>query len=278
LKQGGAFFVERFNEYLNRIFSMDEQFNQKRFVIKLGSSTVVDAEDNIKTEVLDRVASQASLMVDRGFDIAIVTSGAVACGRKRLGVKNGVTLVEKQELAAAGSTKLFTHWAEAFQRYGKVTMDHLLSEHDVTAISEASPKGPLLRELEKRRAIPVINANDSVNTTEISRLSISGDNDCLSAFVARLIQAGGLILLTEAEGVWDINRKVIANIKDEDDLKMVYAETKTSQGTGGIESKIEVASAFAKAGRSAWITGGHIENVIIDAMNGMQVGTRIKIE
>ena len=252
-----------------------ETFMNKRFVIKLGSSTVVDAQDNARLEVFDIVAKQASQLINDGFEIAIVTSGAVAFGRKRLGFENG-GIVRKQELAAAGSTKLFSTWARAFEKYNKITVDHLLSEQDVLAISENSPKWPILEELQSHLFVPIINANDSMNTFELEQLSISADNDRLSAFVARLVQAGNLIMLTEAEGVWDQNKQVIRSIETNHDLERVYVSSKSNQGTGGIESKIAVATAFAVGGRSAWITNSENDSILGIAA-GKQVGTRIRM-
>jgi len=252
-----------------------EDFKYQRFVIKLGSSVIVDSDDDAKLEVFDSVARQTSRLIDHGYEIAIVTSGAVAFGRKRLGFDNG-NLVRKQELAAAGSTRLFTTWAEAFKRYGKITIDHLLSEQDVQAISVGSPKWPLLDELQSGRYVPIINANDSVNTFELEQLSVSADNDQLSAFVARLVQAGKLIMLTEAEGVWDQNRQVIKVIEKQKDLEQVYTSSKTDQGTGGIESKIEVAVSFAIVGKSVWITNCENDSILRIARDE-QVGTKFRM-
>lgn len=254
-----------------------EIFSDKRFIVKLGSSSVVDKFDNLRVDLLDSVAAQTSLLIDQGCEIAIVTSGAVACGRSRLSISDG-SLVTKQEMAAIGSTKLFSAWGKAFENHGKVTADHLLSERDVQAISEGSPKWPLQRELRDRRVVPVINANDSVNTFELEQLAISADNDGLSAFIADLVEAGGLIMLTEADGVWDKDKRIIDLIRSEEDLRRVYVEAKSSQGTGGIESKIAVASSFARDGRSAWIAGGHIGDVLVKIAKGEQVGTRIKMD
>jgi glutamate 5-kinase len=269
--------VENFSDYLNSVFNEQEKFIENRFVIKLGSSTVADESNNLRLGLIDKIAYQTSYLIDQGYEIAIVTSGAVACGRSRLSIANS-HLVEKQELAAIGSTKLFSAWGSAFENYGKITADHLLSEQDIKAISNAIPKRSLLKEMKSHLFVPVINANDSVNTFELEKLAVSSDNDQLSAFVARLIQAKGLVMLTEANGVWDENKEVIDFIRNDQDLKKVSIKAKTNQGTGGIESKIEVASAFAKSGRSAWITGGQLEDVLLNIAKGDKVGTRVEID
>ncbi len=252
-----------------------KNFSDKRFVIKLGSSTIFDENDNLIESILDTIAYQINKLVDQGFEIVVVTSGAVAFGRKRLGFEDG-DIVGKQELAAAGSTKLFAAWADAFAKYGKITIDHLLSEQDVSAISTGSPKWPLLEELKNHKYIPIINANDSVNTFELEKLAISADNDRLSKFVAELVNAGGLIMLTESEGVWDGNKQIIDRIESEEDLHGIYIGPKTGQGTGGIESKIQVATEFAVNGRSAWITHSK-NNSILKIVDGEQIGTRIRM-
>ncbi len=249
------------------------EFNENRYVIKLGSSTVVDADDNLRTEVLDSVARQVSQLIDEGSQIAVVTSGAVALGRKEFGIKNRVDIITKQTLAGAGSVELYYEWKQAFKRYGKIVVQHLLSGRDV----EDESRDPLMRELNDHSSVPVINANDAVNTYELEQLSKSGDNDHLAAHVAKKeIGAGRLILLTEAEGVWDRNRRIIRLIESKNDLIRVYLGAKSNQGTGGIESKVKEASEYAVDGRTAWITNTDNDSILRIA-RGEQVGTRISM-
>lgn len=253
---------ETFNQYLNTVFNDKDSFEPNRLVVKFGSS-ILTSQGNLRLDYLDSIAYQVSLAKKHGFQIAIVTSGAVACGKARLGIEAS-SLVDKQMLAAAGSTPLFSAWAEAFKHHGLVSLGHVLSEQDVQIISTGEPKWPLLDELHNRRVVPIINANDSVNiskldVTKLEQLSVSADNDRLSAWVGRLVQAGGLILATEAPGIWGRDKQIIKLLSQEADFDQIQIEEKTDDGTGGVESKLEAAQAFARSGRSAWIVGGQID-------------------
>jgi glutamate 5-kinase len=125
----------------------------------------------------------------------------------------------------------------------------------------------------ERGVVGVINANDSVNTYELSRLPISADNDRLALFVARLVNADTLIFLTQKPGVLDEEGRVIPEIKTLCDLQKVSITDKSAHGTGGIESKIETAMDFTSSGLAVIARGGE-RLVLTRILAGESVGTR----
>lgn len=266
--------MKNFNEVLRTTFQSGEEIRDKRIVFKVGSSTITQGQSSVNQEVVDQLAVQTDQLMRDGYEVTIVTSGAVACGRYKLGQEKS-TSVSKHVLATVGQRFLEHSWGEAFTRVGRDIGYFAYSERDIqdyrclkVRLSEALSSG----------IVPVINANDAVNSFENSQLAISADNDRLAGFVARLVEAGTLVLLTEADGVWDTNKHVISSIKQRSDLERVYVQEKTGLGTGGILSKLEVATCFASHGRRAFIANGREKGILLRVVGGEQVGTQIQME
>ena len=254
---------------------IDTYANAKRVVVKLGSETVIGSSGKLNGRLINHIAEQTAVLMSNQIEVAFVVSGAVAVGRRRLRRYNG-DLAQKQVLASNGQIRVAGKFAEAFERQGIEVGQHLLSEGDAEKLKVAqdSPRWPLLLSLQEK-VVPVINANDTVNTAELEKLPLTGDNDKLAKFVADLISADTLIFLTRAPGVWAKGRRVIRAIESDDDLKRIYIVEKTGDGTGGIESKVETAVDFAKGGGQSFIARGSTQGILLRLLRGENVGTRI---
>lgn len=266
--------METYFEKLNTIFDRNERYHSNRLVVKVGSSTIMSSGGEINHGLLNSLARQTSDLMDRGFEVVIVTSGAVACGRRRLMDFNG-GMVGKQVLATVGQRYLENAWGEAFDSCNRVMGYSLISEKDLADITEHH-EWPLLKALE-HQIVPVINANDATNRFELKQLNISADNDQLAGFVARRIQAGRLILLTDEEGVWDKDKRIIETMTRSQDLERVFQGEKSREGTGGMASKIDVAMSFALNGRVAYIARGQRVSVLTDIIDGRNFCTRVQM-
>ena len=239
----------------------------KRVVIKIGSSSITHHEYGLNTAFMESIAKQVSTLKRDGIEVALVSSGAVAAGRRILGDING-DLVDKQIAAMYGQPELISEWRRAFLKYGILVGQGLFTGNDLD-----QPKLPLLGAL--KMGVPVINANDPVNNEEMKRYLVAADNDQLSGFVTELIDAQKLVLLTDIDGVLDNSGHVIREINSFDDLIKIETNGKSASGTGGMMSKLDVAWVAAYNGRTAWIANAHMEDVILKIVQGESVGTKV---
>lgn len=252
-----------------------ENAEKRRIVVKAGSNVLTTPGGRFNTRLVGRLAAETAGLMEQGHQFIFVTSASVAMGKRDLEGYNGHSdMVDKQMLAATGQVTVIKGWEKAFRKQGIRIGQYLLSEDDITRLQDTdqSPKLPLVRSME-RGVVGVINANDSVNTFELSRLPISADNDRLALFVARLVNADTLIFLTQKPGVLDVEGKVIPEIKTLCDLQRVSITDKSAHGTGGIESKIETATDFTSSGLAVIARGGE-RLILTRILAGESVGTR----
>lgn len=248
-----------------------EAFVAHRIVIKIGSKTITDGGQPLNEHFMDDIARQASELFRNGVQVAIVTSGAIASGRRIMDSDNN-DIVDKQVVASFGQCHLIEEWSKAFRKYSVPVAQFLISEADLE-----NPRWPLLGAMQ--RGIPIINANDTVNPQEVEQLAISADNDRLAGYVAHLIDADALLLLTDTDGVLDGSGKIINSIGADESIKgRVVFHGKSERGTGGMRSKVEVAQGFARGGKTAVIANGRAPDVILKVAMGRKLGTKIAVK
>lgn len=256
-----------------RLFSQEikekEKFVTNRAVIKIGSSTITGNKGTLDIAFMDNIAGQVSKLVCSGREVVIVSSGAGESGKSQVQNYDGSEL-KKREAASIGQLDLMAKWRDALliKHHTPVSM-HLLTEHDT--------KLPQTRELLNsvvKYTVPVINANDSVNSYEMSQLAISADNDRLSRFVAEAIGADTTFFLTDVDGVKDKYSRVVETIyADETPKENIIFSAKSKAGTGGMESKHNVAMNLASQNIKVIIGNGREENILISGARGESVGT-----
>lgn len=256
----------------------DSLKDKKRIVVKIGSSSLTHQDtgylDLSKLEKLVRVLTNLRNM---GKDVVLVSSGAIAVGRKKIGLDGNLTIPQKQACAAIGQAQLMMMYQKLFGEYNQVTAQVLMTK--VTIINEPNKTNAIntFNELLSLGVIPVVNENDTVSTYEIQ----FGDNDRLSAIVATLTNADLLILLSDIDGMYtddpNINKdaemiKIVEKIDGK--LENMGKDTTTSSvGTGGMSTKIGAAKIATKAGADMVIANGADVNVIEKIINGKDVGT-----
>lgn len=249
----------------------------KRIVVKLGSSTVTDAEGNMDQGLLRKIAGQVSKMMAQGREVVIVSSGAIAAGRKKVGKEEGRSITEKQVLAAVGQGLLMKVYEIIFEELGFAVGQVLLTKDDLANPKRSSLCRNTLDAMLKKSVVPIINENDTVAVEEIR----FGDNDSLSARIAVLIGADLLILLTDTDGLYDkdprtdSDAKLITDIKNIDAsiLEMAKGTQEGGVGTGGMITKVWAANIAWEHGIPTVIANGGMPDALTFIIDGQPVGT-----
>ena len=252
--------------------------NATRVVIKVGSA-VLTAEDGLDLRVINRLADQICQLHDRGVDIILVSSGAVAAGCKVLSTcKAKNDLVFKQATSAIGQSRLMHAYDEVFGRYKKVSAQILLTREDFNSRERFINARNTMLQLLSWRAIPIVNENDTVAVQELK----FGDNDALAALILNLVEADLFINLTSAEGVFSDNpleQPTAERIRCIEDISSAPIEImcrgKTKQGSGGMYSKLLAARKAAQLGVPTLILSGTERFCLEKAFEGHDIGTWI---
>ncbi|SDF20407.1 glutamate 5-kinase [Sphingomonas carotinifaciens] len=236
-----------------------------RLVVKIGSALLVAPDGAVRREWLASLVADLAERHRAGQQVAIVSSGAIALGARRLGLPKGgrASLEDAQAAAATGQIALSQTWAELLGDQGitaaqmLVTLDDL--EHRRRYLNAAATLGRLLG----LGIVPVINENDSVATEEIR----FGDNDRLAARIAQAAGAGGVVLLSDVDGLYDANphtnpaARHIARVDAIDAVAgMADAGSASGMGSGGMVSKIAAARIATSAGAHLAIASGRIDH------------------
>ncbi|MEQ5787262.1 glutamate 5-kinase [Erythrobacter sp. NFXS35] len=232
-----------------------------RLVIKLGSALLVHPDGELRHDWLRSVAAEVAGARERGQEIIVVCSGAVALGASLLGLPGGgrETLAHAQAAASAGQVFLIATWAQLLAEYNLVTGQMLLTLDDLEGRRRYLNASETLRELLERGAVPIINENDSIATSEIR----FGDNDRLAARVAQAASAQGVLLLTDVEGLYDRDpahpdAEFLPEVRGVTEAihKMASGKSSSGKGSGGMTSKLLAAEIAERAGIALAIIKG----------------------
>lgn len=255
---------------------------KKRIVVKIGSSSLTNAKGEIdQVKFHDHIKAIAKLK-KAGHEVILVSSGAVACGFRKLGYSSRpVTLKGKQAAAAVGQSLLVQSYTEQLSDYNIVTAQILLTRTDFSKKDRYKNAYATLSELLERSVLPIINENDTVSIKELT----FGDNDMLSALVSGLVHADQLIILTDINGLYNANPKKhpdavrINRLTEITDEQLSFATAEGSKvGTGGMQSKILAAKTAYDLGVKVFIGKGTGEDKLLSILNGDGDGTYIEKE
>ncbi|RNE49788.1 glutamate 5-kinase [Corynebacterium alimapuense] len=229
--------------------------NAKRVVVKIGSSSLTNEDFTVDPNKINHIvdALQARMNIS---DLIVVSSGAVAAGMGPLGLSQRPTdLATKQAAAAVGQVHLAHQWARSFARYDRTVGQVLLTASDAGRRERARNAQRTIDRLRQLRAIPIVNENDTVATSEMR----FGDNDRLSAIVSHLTAADALVLLSDVDGLFDRNpvepdARFVSEVRSGRDLKGVIAGDGGLVGTGGMASKVSAARLASRGGVPVLLT------------------------
>jgi glutamate 5-kinase len=258
----------------------------KRIVIKLGTNVVINSDGKVAFGLLYNVVESIANLRHQGREVLLVTSGAVALGADRLGLKQRPKELPRiQACAAVGQSRLMSIYDDAFAKFDRQIAQVLLTEDDFRDATRYANLRATFSALLGLGVIPVINENDTVSTIELDRPSnaprherIFGDNDKLSALVMTHIGADLLILLSDVDGLYNgdpsLSESILLERVDEitDEIRG-FAQGGNGRGRGGMLSKLEAASVAMDSGGCAIIANGRTPHVIERICAGEKVGT-----
>lgn len=249
-----------------------------RVLLKVGTNTLTKETNHISRGKIEDIGRQIATLKD-SHEFIIVSSGAIAAARQFVKLEhNGEEINVKQALASIGQPHLMRIFQENFRELGLFTSQCLLSYSDFENPKSKSNIKNTIDVLVANNFIPIINENDTVATDEIQ----FGDNDKLAALTAALLQVDLLLIATNTDDVYtkqSLSETVQETIKEVHNLEELIKEvgsTKSSHGTGGMQSKIEAATIAKNANIETWIINGLKDNFITDAMNNTSNYTKIK--
>ncbi len=251
---------------------------QSRVVVKVGSSTLTNAEGRVDHDYIASLVEQMCTLKDGGASVVIVSSGAIAAGMEALGMRERPDdMPSLQAAASVGQVRLVEAYAEHFARHAVTVGQVLLTRHDTGHRDSYLHARDTFERLLSLGAVPIVNENDTVAVEEIR----FGDNDTLAALVATMICADLVIVLSDIEGMYDADPRIaeeaslLENVEElTADLLAAAGGTGSVVGSGGMATKVEAAKVLMKAGIHMVICDGRRPNAIVDAAEGRSVGTR----
>lgn len=257
----------------------------KRIVIKIGTSTLTHETGMLNIRRAEKLVKILSDLKNSGKEIILVSSGAVGVGVGKLGLSHKPDEIKlKQAAAAVGQCELMYLYDKMFAEYSKTIAQILLTKDVIVDPKRKENAMNTFETLLSMNVIPIVNENDSISTDELETpendRSTFGDNDALSAIVAKLTGAGLLVILSDIDGVYDCDPRTNPDAKlihvieaVTDDIKKCAGGAGSSRGTGGMLTKFAAASKACKAGIYTVITNGKKPEGLYDIFEGQQVGT-----
>ena len=246
----------------------------KRLVVKVGTGVITTKDGLLDMTQVASISRQAVGLRRRGYEVAVVSSGAVGAGMGELGMrKRPTTLPEIQAAAAVGQSKLIGAYDDCFKMEGYHAAQILLTREDLEGRHRYLNTCNTISALFGLKVIPVINENDTVSVEEIS----FSDNDALSVLVANLLRAELLVMLSSVDGLYrrpDKGVELIPLVEEiTADIEGLASRSKTHLGMGGMESKLRAARIATNSGGAVVIANGRAPDVLIKIMEGEELGT-----
>lgn len=255
-----------------------EQLGQsKRWVIKIGSALLTNDGRGLDQVAIEGWVAQIATLCQRGMEVVLVSSGAIAEGMKRLKwFQRPVELYKLQAAAAVGQMGVIQTYESSFQKYGLQTAQILLTHEDLAHRQRYLNARSTLRTLINLGVIPVINENDTVATEEIR----FGDNDTLAGLIANLVEADLFVILTDQQGLYERDPRIdpSAILVQEayagaPQLEAMAGGSGSSVGRGGMITKLKAAGRAARSGAATLIISGRISDVLLRIAAGENLGT-----
>jgi glutamate 5-kinase len=255
--------------------------------VKVGTSSLTYPDGHLNVSEMERLVDQIAAAKESGYKIVLVTSGAVASGMAELGVRfNPNDIIFKQACAAAGQSILMGQYRQLFNKHDLKIAQILLTKEDLSNRDSYVHTCNVLERLLQLEVIPIINENDVTSIDELIPVTAGhevnfSDNDLLSVLIGNAIQADGVILLTNVDGLYTMNPErpeaqlipVVEQITPE--LKQAV-EGKSPLGRGGMKTKLQAAEIATQSGIPVVIANSFKDNVLLDILEQRSIGTWFK--
>lgn len=253
----------------------------RRVVIKIGTKSIVTPNGEVNYRRLDRIAYVCKSLMQDNYEVLLVTSGAVGVGASVMNLdKYPETIPDQQALSSIGQTALMTLYSQFFRYYNQV-VGQILFTKDVIEfpVSYKNMQNALNKLLEKK-IIPIINENDAVAVDELDHETKFGDNDTLSAYVARTVDADLLIILSDVNGLYDSNpatnpdAKLISHVAEVSaEIKQMASGKGSEFAKGGMATKLIAANIMLENNQNMVIANADDPDIIFQVLAGENVGT-----
>lgn len=251
--------------------------NIKNLVVKVGTSTLTHETGLINLHRIERLARVLSDIKNRGINVVLVSSGAISVGMGKLGMKTRPTETRtKQAAASVGQVELMNIYSKMFSDYGVSVSQVLLTKAVVSDDELKHNAENTMETLLSMGVVPIVNENDTISTDQIA----VGDNDTLSAYVAQLVKADLLVILSDIEGLYDadprtnMNAHLIGRVEEvTEEIRQLAGGSGSERGTGGMHTKLDAVEIAAKVGTNTVIANGEYPSVLYDIVEGKPRGT-----
>jgi glutamate 5-kinase len=253
-----------------------------RIVVKVGTSTLAHTGGRLNIRRVELMCKVLSDIKNAGHEVVLVSSGAIGMGVGKLGLSGRPgDMPGKQAAAAVGQCELMYVYDKLFSEYSHVVAQILLTADDVHDSRRSIHVHDTLERLLAWHALPIINENDAVSTDEIGIQTTIGENDSLSAIVAKLVKADLLVLLSDIDGLYtaDPHKNPDATLiplveKVTPEVEALAGGAGSNLGTGGMMTKLRAAKIATAAGCDMVIANGNYPHLLYDIIDGKSVGTR----
>ena len=248
-----------------------------RIVVKIGTSTLAHATGHLNIRRVEELCKTMSDIKNAGHEVILVSSGAIGMGVGKLGLRERPKdIPSKQAAAAVGQCELMYTYDKLFSEYHHTVAQLLITGDDTKNEKRHQNFTNTLNRLLELGALPIINENDTVATDEI----VIGDNDTLAAIVAQSVSADLLILLSDIDGLYtadphkDPNARLLRRVtRIDEDIRNLAGVSSTTQGTGGMVTKLHAAEICLSCGCDMVIANGRKPANLYDILDGKAVGT-----
>ncbi|MBQ8486344.1 MAG: glutamate 5-kinase [Prevotella sp.] len=240
---------------------------KKRIVVKIGSNALTRPDGRLDVTRMSALVDQIAWLRQKGYEVILVSSGAVACGRRELkSIDHELDSVEQRQLfSALGQAKLIGLYYDLFREYHIHVGQVLTMKENFQPGEQYRNQQACMKVMLENNVLPIVNENDTVSVTEL----MFTDNDELSGLIAQMMEADTLILLSNIDGIYtgnpaDPQSKLITEVAPGTDLSEYIQTEKSSAGRGGMQSKYATAQKVQQAGISVVIANGKRDNILID--------------
>ena len=241
----------------------------KRIVIKIGSNVLTRGDGKLDVTRMSALVDQVAWLRKQGIEVIIVSSGAVACGRRELRVDHSLDSVEQRQLySALGQVKLVGLYYDLFREFNIHVGQVLTMKENFRPGEQFDNQKACMKVMLENDVVPIVNENDTVCVTEL----MFTDNDELSGLIAQMMEADTLILLSNIDGIFtghpdDPKSRLIPTVEPNADLSEYIQTEKSAFGRGGMHSKYTTASRVQASGIRVIIANGERDNILVNLID-----------